>query len=294
MPYDPTKTTAIRKAFISQVNRRWNALKKDIRVSIIDNDVFGIQQLKANAALPAGSFTFYQDPEKIVAFMQWLIDQEAQGILQVTSRTGRRLASGAGWTDTFIDTAYQKGIRRAYAELLRAGYETPLPIETAFNRPVHVSRVSAAYTRTWEDLKSVVEITNSRIRRAVSETLSERIALGLAAGKNPKVIARELYKDLAQVVDSIGVNRSRLIARTEVIRAHHKATIEEYRQASDEMGVTVMAEWSTAGDDRVCEECASLEGKVYTFAEIENLIPRHPNCRCAAIPAAQTVEVKAA
>ena len=293
MPYDPTKTTAIRRSFIAQINRRWNAIKRDIRVSIIDNDVFGIQKLKANASLPPGSFTFYQDPEKIAAFMQWLLDQEAAGILQVTGRTGRRLASNAGWTDTYIDTAYQKGIRRAYAELHRAGYETPLPIEMAFNRPVHVSRVSAAYTRTWEDLKSVVEITNSRIRRAVSETLSERIALGLAEGKNPKVIARELYADLAQVVDSIGINRSRLIARTEVIRAHHKATMEEYRQAEVE-GVSVQAEFLTAGDDRVCEECASLEGRVFTLAEIENLIPRHPQCRCSAIPAAKSVEVRAA
>ena len=45
-----------------------------------------------------------------------------------------------------------------------------------------------------------------------------------------------------------------------------------------EWQVLMQAEWSTAGDDRVCPECASLEGKVYTLDEIEGLIPVHPNC----------------
>jgi len=48
--------------------------------------------------------------------------------------------------------------------------------------------------------------------------------------------------------------------------------------------VIMMAEWATAGDDRVCDECASLEGKIFTLEEIESMIPRHPQCRCIALP----------
>ena len=40
----------------------------------------------------------------------------------------------------------------------------------------------------------------------------------------------------------------------------------------------------TAGDDRVCEKCAALEGRIFTLDEIEFLIPLHPNCRCLALP----------
>jgi DNA topoisomerase-1 len=46
----------------------------------------------------------------------------------------------------------------------------------------------------------------------------------------------------------------------------------------------VEAEWMTAEDDRVCPKCSRLEGHVFTLDVIERLIPRHPNCRCVAIP----------
>ena len=74
-----------------------------------------------------------------------------------------------------------------------------------------------------------------------------------------------------------------MLARTEVIRAHHIATIQEYRNWAIE-GVIVKAEWMTAGDDRVCPKCEALQGKIFTLDEIELLIPLHPNCRCIALP----------
>ena len=61
------------------------------------------------------------------------------------------------------------------------------------------------------------------------------------------------------------------------------ATIQEYRNWGVE-GVTILGEWKTAGDDRVCEKCASMEGRVFTLDEIEPLIPLHPQCRCIALP----------
>ena len=47
--------------------------------------------------------------------------------------------------------------------------------------------------------------------------------------------------------------------------------------------IQVKAEWATAGFN-VCPDCASLQGRVFTLDEIENLIPLHPNCRCIALP----------
>jgi hypothetical protein len=61
------------------------------------------------------------------------------------------------------------------------------------------------------------------------------------------------------------------------------ATVQEYRNW-EAAGVKVKAEWSTAGDDRVCEECEALEGKEFSLQEIEDMIPYHPNCRCIALP----------
>jgi len=51
-------------------------------------------------------------------------------------------------------------------------------------------------------------------------------------------------------------------------------------------GVRVKAEWKTAGltDARTCDECRELEGHVFSLDEIEKMIPKHPNCRCVALP----------
>jgi len=41
----------------------------------------------------------------------------------------------------------------------------------------------------------------------------------------------------------------------------------------------------TAGDDRVCQDCEDIaEGGPYEIDEARDLIPSHPNCRCAFVP----------
>jgi len=116
----------------------------------------------------------------------------------------------------------------------------------------------------------------------------------MAEGKSPRVMARELMHRIEKVgdlatTDALGrfipaAQRARMIARTEIVRAHHVATINTYREAGVE-GVRVLAEWTTAGDDRVCTRCLEMEGRIFTLDEIEPMIPLHPQCRCVAIPA---------
>jgi len=69
-----------------------------------------------------------------------------------------------------------------------------------------------------------------------------------------------------------------------LIVAHAEGQLDSFEDLNVEE-VGVMAEWSTVGDDRVCELCEDLEGAIMTIDEARGLIPRHPNCRCAWIPA---------
>ena len=73
------------------------------------------------------------------------------------------------------------------------------------------------------------------------------------------------------------------LARTEVINAYTEGTLDSYERLGVEE-VQGRAEWSTAGDDRVCPQCAGMEGAVFTIREARGLIPLHPNCRCAWLP----------
>jgi len=285
---DPTRTLGIRTRFVSQVNRRFRELKRDIRTSIIDNNCFDIRKpLANNSPINPGIYDFKRNPEKVTAFIEWLLDQESKGILEVIYKPGARGGIQSAWSDLYIKSAYEQGIKRALTEMKKVGIDISgagidptgvATIQGALRMPVHADALGALYTRVFEDLKTVVALMNNDIRKIVADGLRSGIARGLGEGKSIETVARELVKDIENSIDKIGITRARLIARTETIRAHHLANINEYRQFDKDMDVTVKAEYSTANDDKVCEECASLEGKVFTLDEIEDKIPQHPNC----------------
>lgn len=293
---DPTQTLMIRRRYEAEVNKRFRALKGAIRASIVDRDVFGLTQPRpfrplGNAdqtsfsPLPERAFQFSTMPEKVDGFMTWLEDQQSQGLLEISSRRQLGHAANSQWQNVYLQSAYQKGVSRARLEMQKAGVSMPIAdqgnikesVSAAFNRPFHADRVGSIYARAYNELKGVTQAMDTAISRALSD--------GLLAGKGPLDIARDINKQ----VDGIGIARARLIARTETIRAHHVATIQEYRNAGV-LGIKVKAEWLTAGDSRVCAECAALQGRVFTLDEIEPLIPLHPQCRCVALPVDVTDE----
>ena len=288
---DPTRTTTIRRRFAAKMTRLFLELKKDIRVSIVDNDCFGIQPDVLRTLVPAGkkAYEFARSEEKVRLFMKWLQEQEDAGILKMITRPGFP-GIESPWTNVFIDSAYARGIRRGRNELRRGGYAVPAfeeitgGIAGVMNQPYHADRIGVIYSRTFEDLRSVTQVMNAQIRRKIADGLTTGLARGIAEGKNPLTIARELMKDVGNRVDKIGITRARMIARTEVIRAHHVATIAEYERADAEMDVTVMAEWATAGF-KVCDYCSDMAmGGPYSLKQIEGMIPAHPSCRCCALP----------
>jgi hypothetical protein len=292
--YDPTRTLTLRNRFAADVTKRFNALKRDISISIVDRDCFGIQpDLIALAASAYRAFDFPRTQEKIAGFMAWLQEQEDAGILEVSIRPGTLRGIEEAWTDTYIQSAYAKGITRSRAELRKQGLQIPDidavgGVRSLFNQPFHADRLGVLYTRTFEDLKTVTQFMNGQIRRRISDGLTTGLTRGIAEGKNPRVIARELVKDVNNRVDKIGISRARMIARTEIIRAHHEANIAEYERAQDmfdvEVEIEIQAEWATAGFN-VCPICLDLEaGGPYKLNEIRSMIPAHPNCRCVALP----------
>lgn len=292
--FDPTHTLVLRAAFAREMKRRFNLLRRDIRISIVDNDCFGLRtRLRALAPADKFQFAFGRSQDKIRGFMGWLEEQEKEFIFsQGRSGIGMFRRPGIGgvvageeiWTDLYIQSAYQRGIARGRAELRMAGYDVPMfegireeqAVAAAFNQPFHADRVGLLYTRTFSELKGITS--------AMDQQISRVLAQGMAEGRGPTEVARRLTK----IVDGIGRRRAEVMARTEFIRAHHVATINEYRQAGVE-GVRVLAEWLTAGDSRVCAACGDMEDESsaspFTLDQIEGMIPLHALCRCCAIPA---------
>ena len=290
---DPTRTTTLRNRFVKDVNRRFNKLKRDIRTTIVTNDAFGLN-IQTNTAAGPNAFSFNTSAQKVDAFMEWLKTQIDDGILEIKYANQIGAAAQQPWTNMYIQDSYARGQARAVYELNKLGIKVP-PIEqtggirAAMGGPFHMDRVGLLYSRTFQELKGITAAMDSQISRVLSQAMAD--------GDGPLKIARKLIATIdgkgtavskLAIKDSLGrfipaQRRAQTMARTEMIRAHHQATIQEYENWGVE-GIKVKAEWSTAGDDRVCQQCSALEGNVYSLEEIRPMIPLHPNCRCIALP----------
>lgn len=274
---DPTRTLSIRKAFVSEMKRRFKKLKAEIKRAIVDLDVFAIEKKEVKTNLSERQFQFSTSAEKIDRFMEWLQEMVNQHVLEVRKIVGLRGRGNRAWMDVYIQSAYRKGVGKAFGELKRLGipgYEKGIEegITGAFNRPFHADRLGIIYSRDFQKLK--------KITGEMSGQISDVLAEGMGKGLGVEQIAR----DVVDRVDKIGVARSATLARTEVVHAHAEANLNEFEVAGIE-GVNLQAEWLTAGDGLVCPLCLEGERKnPYTIEEARGLVPRHPNCRCVWIP----------
>jgi len=288
---DPTRTKTLRSAFVRDMRNRFNDLARAIREAIVDKDVFGLKTTnRMYVNLAPGEFAFKTSQAKIDEFMKWLDTQIENGILQVGNQRQVGTALNAAWTDRYITDSYNRGVMRARYEMKSAGHGLQgLPeaggYQPAINGPFHIDRVGILYSRVFNDLKGITKTMDTQISRILSQ--------GIADGDGPRLLARKMVKIVTGIgkldlTDDLGRfiparRRAEILARTEIIRSHHQAMIQEYRNWGVE-GVSVKAEWVTAGDNRVCSQCSGMEGNIYSLDEIQNMIPAHPQCRCIALP----------
>lgn len=299
--YDPTRTLMIRNRFVTDLNKRFRSLRGAIRHAIVELDVFGLYGQQNNQAVNGTvlaanvqrrAFAFPRSQDKVAGFMEWLEQQVNETILEISRREQIGQAIDQAWSNVYIEDTYKRGVQRARYEMGRAGYDVPTiaqsgGINAVMGMPMHADRAGLLYTRTYNELKGVTDSMDHQISRVLTQ--------GIMDGDNPQLLARKLNATISGkgmgdlgLTDTLGrfipaERRARMIARTEVIRAHHQASIQEYRNWQVE-GVRVQAEWRTAGDERVCDECNALQGEVFTLQEIEGMIPVHPQCRCFALP----------
>lgn len=236
------------------------------------------EQAANHARVDNTRWRFQSDPEKVESFRQWLDVQMDRDIVQLSK------AEQDKWWNQYIRKGYEKGAGRAFDDVRKPIFQGSLEgasffegskrefLFQSFAHPVSIERVRLVAGRTFNDLKGVTNHMSTQITRTLTD--------GLIAGDSPRKVAR----DMTKVVDKITKTRAVTIARTETIRAHAEGQLDSLeRLGVDKIGVAV--EWSTTGDGRVCPLCQPMESVVMSVKESRNLIPRHPNCRCAFIPA---------
>lgn len=290
--YDPTRTTTLRNAFARRMRVRFDKIQREVYDAVYTNDGFALREDDITVQqVRRGQFDFPTNSEKISAFMSWLDDliQEELLVVRRMPQIGQGIESR--WTDMYVEDSYKRGVMRSRQEMRNAGMNVPPMeqtggIEASMSTPFHMDRVGMLYIRVYEELKGI----SSQMAAQISRVLSQ----GMIDGDNPRLIARKLRHVISGMGENLGITdtlgrfipakrRSEILARTEIIRAHHKGMMQEYRNWGVE-GVHVMAEFRTSGDARVCSQCSGMEGNTYTLDEAENLIPVHPQCRCIVLP----------
>lgn len=217
---------------------------------------------------------FRTSPEQLKAFLAWLKEL-----------TGRIFLGSGGeeqdqYWQQYVEEGFKKGAGRAFDDVKKPAVQDKLDfydgtkeqfLKSSFGQPESVNKVKLLAGRVFTDLQGVTQDMSTKMSRTLTD--------GLVQGQNPRTIARALVADL-----NFSQTRAETIARTEIIRAHAEGAL----QSLEELGVEeigVMVEWDTAGDGRVCPKCQELDGVVLKIEEAHGLLPRHPQCRCAFLPA---------
>ncbi len=218
-------------------------------------------------------FKFHTTPQKVLEFQRWLRENADKYLLGTSDREL--------W-ESFAEAGFKKGSGRAFDDVNKRRRWGPGQgdfyqgsrehfLRSSFGRPETVEKLQLLSSRSFTDLRNVTDDMSARMSRTLMD--------GLARGDNPRSLIDDLVEDL-----DVSEIRAEAIARTEIVRAHAEGQLDAMeRMGVEEVGVAV--EWSTAGDLRVCPMCATLEGIVLTVEEAHGLIPAHPNCRCAFLPA---------
>lgn len=131
-------------------------------------------------------------------------------------------------------------------------------------------------------------VTNPRAEWSIEESTRESIRDLVAQGT-------EEGWSMDQLADAIAADagfsdeRAMTIARTESATADVQGNMVAYREARDQVGIVVLKEWITAGDDLVSEDCAANaeQGAIDLdddFQSGASAPPDHPNCRCDVLP----------
>ena len=140
----------------------------------------------------------------------------------------------------------------------------------------------------------------TKLAKSITETAYNRVRGSLAEGIKSGEGIIELRARVVEQYKSLEIYQAEAIARTEVTRATNFAAIDAFKQS----GVVEGKEWIVTPDDRLCEYCASMEGKNSTLKLDDNYFkvgelvtgvdggtmmidfddvespPLHVNCRC--------------
>jgi hypothetical protein len=262
--FDPTGTTGLRARFRSAAQIRLRLLIADTRKVLVHQDMVALSGHGDLAAfLPRVPL---DQGQKLDMFAEWF-----------TSAAYQHVVGNGEWIKEWLARAYDSGV-------LEAERMTARPVIQPTLSPLYVSA-------TRRELEGIADALIQQVSRAVTG--------GIARKAKPAM----LWRDIIRIFRTVGGARLRWMANTVTVQLHNVGRLDLFaavgvekvgvhpegrklpvltKDADEEDFVNVL----TAGDQDVCQECEDIAaGGPYTLDEAFDLIPAHPDCRCAFVPA---------
>jgi SPP1 gp7 family putative phage head morphogenesis protein len=126
-------------------------------------------------------------------------------------------------------------------------------------------------------LNDIIRERNIGALKGLTDSMGKDISRELVDGISKGEGVDKLVKRIDDVAD-VGVERARVIARTETLYAFNTAAKERYERN----GITDV-QWLAALNEQTCETCIDLDGRTFPIGEVPDC-PKHPSCRCTLIP----------
>lgn len=226
--------------------------------------------LEAQAVGVAERVQAMRDAGAPVSELQQFAARRARTIAaEVRAECNRLAAAMAGSVASTQDAALQRGVDAATALI-----EGQLPdgvsiarIAPGFERPPLEALRAAVGSQQGAPLRELFAALGDDAGRKARDTLLS----GLAAGKNPRVMARDLRRTVG-----LSAVRAEAISRTETLRSFRAASLMTYQAA----GITRYRRLA-ARSVRTCAACLALDGQEQDAAEVMAV---HVQDRCSTIP----------
>jgi len=218
------------------------------------------RKVVARASILADTTQFFQTPaQRLESFSRELQLEVDRSILT------------AG-LEEFARRAYTQGGERAFTDVRKLDQGPGARVEFfRLNASDFQEGAELQAQRVLEEIRGAASVLVQQLSRVFSENMENPVL----AGVQFRQVTREVFR-----------LRTNAIATTSIVMAHSEGQLDAFEALGVEE-VGILAEFRTAGDSRVCPECQELSGDLFTIEQARGIIPLHPNCRCAWIPAVE-------
>ncbi|WP_058365413.1 phage minor head protein [Haloparvum sedimenti] len=250
---DPTNTTSIQRSLARFLRGRIGHLNSDIRQLLVEEDALGLGDSTG------GRWADLSAAETARRFDDWLQRAiQAEVLDPIEARKVR----------DWFERASKQAARTANGELRRFGVDVD-PADDVIQQDAIQDQI---------DLQQ--EDTRQRVESWMDDYATDARSLVTAAvGGN--VAKSQLMRDISERAQ---VYKSQVTATASgrVVNQYNTTKLTSYDRVDEAVELDVEAEYQTAGDDKVCDQCRGLAG-TYSLEEAQQLVipdDTHNNCRC--------------